>query len=195
MEQRKIEHLTVDINTIEPHPKNVRQGDIGAISESLKAHGQYRPIVVDRRTNKILAGNHTWKAAKALGWKQISVGFVETKDDDEALRILLADNKANDLASYDDYGLVELLKSLSDTDLGLSGTLFTDNELNDLYNLVNSPSLDDVIKDLSDEPDLGFTATIKCVVSLDVYELWQNLWESLKGSDSERISEIIKKIG
>jgi hypothetical protein len=51
---------------------NVRQGDIGAISESLKAHGQYRPIVVDKRTNRILAGNHTWKAAKSLGWTQIN---------------------------------------------------------------------------------------------------------------------------
>jgi hypothetical protein len=51
MEQRKIEHTIVDIDSVETHPKNVRQGDIGAISESLKAHGQYRPIVVDKRTN------------------------------------------------------------------------------------------------------------------------------------------------
>jgi hypothetical protein len=36
MEQRKIEHTIVDIDSIETHPKNVRQGDIGAISESLK---------------------------------------------------------------------------------------------------------------------------------------------------------------
>jgi len=132
MEQRKIEYTTVDIGSIDAHPKNVRQGDIGAISESLKAHGQYRPIVVDRRTNKILAGNHTWKAAKALGWQQISVGFVETKDDEEALRILLADNRSTDLASYDDSGLAELLKQLSETDIGLVGTMFDGDDLDDL---------------------------------------------------------------
>ena len=113
MTQREIQHLIVDIDSVQAHEKNVRQGDIGAISESLKAHGQYRPIVVDRRTNKILAGNHTWKAAKALGWKQISVGFVETKDDNEALRILLADNKANDLATYDEAELIDLLKQIN----------------------------------------------------------------------------------
>ena len=79
MEQRKIEHTIVDIDSVEAHPKNVRQGDIGAISESLKAHGQYRPIVVDKRTNRILAGNHTWKAAKSLGWTEISAGFIKTK--------------------------------------------------------------------------------------------------------------------
>jgi ParB-like chromosome segregation protein Spo0J len=132
MEQRKIEHTIVDIDSIETHPKNVRQGDIGAISESLKAHGQYRPIVVDKRTNRILAGNHTWKAAKSLGWTQINAGYIETKDDDEALRILLADNKANDLATYNESELIELLKQLADTDEGLLGTLFDGQELDDL---------------------------------------------------------------
>lgn len=132
MEQRKIEYTTVDIDSIETHPKNVRQGDIGAISESLKAHGQYRPIVVDKRTNRILAGNHTWKAAKALGWQQISAGFIETKDDDEALRILLADNKANDLATYNDDDLISLLKDLAATDEGLEGSLFDGDDLDAL---------------------------------------------------------------
>jgi ParB-like chromosome segregation protein Spo0J len=118
MDKRQILYMTVDIDSVLPHEKNVRQGDIGAISESLQAHGQYRPIVVDKRTNKILAGNHTWKAAKSLGWQEIKIGFVETKDDDEALRILLADNKANDLASYNDGDLVDLLKELSASDIG-----------------------------------------------------------------------------
>ena len=132
MEQRKIEYTIVDINSVKAHEKNVRHGDIGAISESLKAHGQYKPIVVDQRTNQILAGNHTWKAAKALGWKQISVAFVETKDEEEALRILLADNRTTDLSAYDDDGLAELLKSLSGSPDGLTGTLFDGDDLDDL---------------------------------------------------------------
>lgn len=132
MEQRKIDFAAVDVHSIEPHPKNVRQGDIGAISESLKAHGQYRPIVVDRRTNFILAGNHTWRAAKSLGWSQIAVGFIETKDDDDATRILLADNRTTDLASYDDVGLAELLKHLEETPTGLDGTGFDGDALDEL---------------------------------------------------------------
>jgi ParB-like chromosome segregation protein Spo0J len=132
MKQRKVEHTIVDIDSVEAHPKNVRQGDIGAISESLKAHGQYRPIVVDKRTNRILAGNHTWKAAKTLGWTQISAGFIETKDDDEALRILLADNRTTDLASYDDAELANLLKDLAETDEGLIGTAFDGDDLDAL---------------------------------------------------------------
>lgn len=132
MSAREITYRIVDIDSVEAHPKNVRQGDIGAISESLKAHGQYRPIVVDERTNFILAGNHTWKAAKALGWSEINAGFIKTKDDDEALRILLADNRANDLATYDDTGLTELLKQLSETEIGLIGTAFDGDDLDAL---------------------------------------------------------------
>jgi len=158
MALREIEYANVDINTVKPHAKNVRHGDIGAISESLKAHGQYKPIVVDRRTNEILAGNHTWKAAKALGWKQIAVGFVETKDEEEALRILLADNRTTDLSAYDDDGLAELLKSLSGSPDGLTGTLF------------DGDDLDDLIFKL--EGTLGFVQTVpNAREQMDIFEL------------------------
>jgi len=160
MAQREIEHLIVDIDSVQPHQKNVRQGDIGAISESLKAHGQYRPIVVDRRTNQILAGNHTWKAAKALGWQQIAAGYVETKDDDEALRILIADNRTTDLASYDDSGLAQLLKQLAETDIGLEGTSF------------DGDALDQLLMDLEQEP-FGLDLKPKYIQDLKVpqYEI------------------------
>lgn len=46
-------------------PGNPRQGDIGAISESLARFGQLKPVVVDDQ-GVILAGNHTYLAAKAL---------------------------------------------------------------------------------------------------------------------------------
>ena len=64
----ELTQLTIPINSIENHPRNIRQGDVGAISQSLKENGQYRPIVVQKSTGYVLAGNHTLKAAKALGW-------------------------------------------------------------------------------------------------------------------------------
>jgi ParB-like chromosome segregation protein Spo0J len=115
MIRKELEHLAISIDDIHTHPSNVRQGDVGAICESLKAHGQYRPIVFQQSTKRILAGNHTWKAAKALGWQQIAATPIIC-DDQQALRILLADNKANDLATYDEPELIELLKQLADTD-------------------------------------------------------------------------------
>lgn len=125
----------VKIGSVIPHPKNVRQGDVGAISQSLEAHGQYRPIIIQKSTKHIIAGNHTWKAAKALGWKDIDVIEIDC-DDSKSVQILLADNRANDLATYDQAELAELLIEVEKS-IGLDGTLFSQDDLDDLLKLVN----------------------------------------------------------
>lgn len=96
---------------------NARQGDIGAISQSLQRLGQYRAIVVNRGTRtgrpwEVLAGNHTAQAAHALGWTEITAHVVDV-DDDTARRIVLADNRLNDLATYDETALDLLLADLN----------------------------------------------------------------------------------
>lgn len=127
----EIQHLATPIDEITTHPKNVRQGDVGAISHSLVSHGQYRPIVVQKSTGNILAGNHTYLAAKALGWSSIAATFVDC-DDEQALRILLVDNRTTDLATYDNGALIDLLKDLNSTAIGLDGTAFDGNDLDQL---------------------------------------------------------------
>lgn len=142
MIRKELEHLAINIDEIHTHPSNVRQGDVGAICESLKAHGQYRAIVFQKSTGRILAGNHTWKAAKALGWTQIAATPVIC-DDESALRILLADNKASDLATYDNDQLEELLRELALTERSLEGTLFDGDYLDQLINDNDSPLMDE----------------------------------------------------
>lgn len=117
----------IDIDELKEHPKNSRQGDIGAITQSLEAHGQYDPIKYRRDTMEIVVGNHRWKAARALGWKQVAAIPLDI-DEDEALRILLNDNRSSDLASYDEPLLIDTLQSLPD----LTGTGFTGDDLDDL---------------------------------------------------------------
>lgn len=136
MIREELGELAVDIKKLQLHPKNVRQGDVGLISQSLEAHGQYRPIVVQKSTGFILAGNHTFKAAKALGWKKIAATFVDC-DDEAALRILLTDNKAADAASYDDKALAELLQELASTEDGLKATMYSGDDLDDLLFQLN----------------------------------------------------------
>lgn len=63
----------VPIDAIQPHPSNPRQGDVGAIVESIKANGFYRPLIVQRSTSYILAGNHSWQAARELGLVKVPV--------------------------------------------------------------------------------------------------------------------------
>lgn len=132
---RQINELAVELvplAELKQHPMNPRQGDVGAICQSLEAHGQYRTIVVQKSTGHICAGNHTAQAARALGWTHIAAHVLDI-DDDQALRILLQDNRASDMATYDDSVLTDLLEHLiRDTALGLEGTGFTGDDLDDL---------------------------------------------------------------
>lgn len=127
-----LEKLQVPIEGLKPYHRNPRQGDVGAIMQSLEHHGQYRPIVVNARTQEVLAGNHTLAAARELGWTQIAATFVDV-DDDQAARIVLVDNRANDLATYDAETLTDLLKELAtETEHRLEGTGFDGDDLDEM---------------------------------------------------------------
>lgn len=117
------------VSALRAFHKNPRRGDVEAIADSLRASGQYTPILVNRgtrtgRTNEILRGNHTFAAAKSLGWDQIAVAYVDV-DDETARRIVLADNRTADLGHYDDEVLLGLLNSMTD----LAGTGYDSDDL------------------------------------------------------------------
>ena len=127
-----LESLAVPVGELVPYSANPRRGDVLRIAESLSVNGQYRPIVVRQETREVLAGNHTLAAARSLGWERIAATFVSC-DDDQAKRIVLVDNRSNDVAGYDNAELLELLQSL---DGDLAGTGFDDGALADLERLV-----------------------------------------------------------
>lgn len=130
----------VALTELRVHPQNVRQGDVGAISASLEAHGQYRPLIVQRSTGYVLAGNHTYMGMERLGWTRCDVVYLEV-DDEEALRILLVDNRTSDVASYDDRALAALLTDVQRaTETGLEGTGWSTDELDDLLSRIASPT-------------------------------------------------------
>lgn len=127
--------------TLNLHPENPRKGDVDAIAESLLTSGQYKPLVVSRATNNVLAGNHTLQAIEKLrsGWRPagredetydqavVAVTFVDVDLDGER-RILAVDNRTSDLGTYDNDALVELLKSLET----LEGSGYSEDDLDTL---------------------------------------------------------------
>ena len=110
---KDLEIYEVPLFELKSFKGNPRVGNVAAIADSLKVNGQFRPIVVRRETSEILAGNHTWKAAQRLGWQTIKVSYVDNVSDEAAAKIVLADNRNSDLASYDEKALSELLDSLN----------------------------------------------------------------------------------
>lgn len=124
----ELEALAVPLAGLHPYPGNPRRGRLDVLKRSLERHGQYRPIVVNRRNMQVLAGNHTMRAARELGWPELAATFVDV-DDDTAARIVLIDNRAPDLASNDDDELAALLSSLEG---GLEGSGYDEAELDAL---------------------------------------------------------------
>jgi ParB-like chromosome segregation protein Spo0J len=128
----KVEIITtpaklVPIDSLVPHPNNPRQGDVGAIVQSIKANGFYGAIVAQAGTNVIIVGEHRWLAAKEAGMTKVPVAFADV-DDAAARKIMLADNRTSDLAEYDQELLVELLK-VEAADAGLEGTGYDGDDL------------------------------------------------------------------
>ena len=190
---RLSEAETVPLNSITPHPENARRGDVDKIAESLAHHGQYKPIVVNNRDKTILAGNHTYKAAKRLKWKNIAVVWVDV-DDTTAKRIILADNRTSDLGSYNEPALKALLEEL---DGDFAGTGFTADDVANLSDILEAPfapsSGGRTPKDDEYQLVLG---PIKATIDPDVYISWEEMildsFENNKARAIKGIKEMLQ---
>ncbi|MFF3493704.1 ParB/RepB/Spo0J family partition protein [Streptomyces sp. NPDC002795] len=150
--------LTVPVDDLNPYHRNPRTGDVAAIAESLRVNGQYKAIVVNRgthtgRPNEILAGNHTFTAAKELGWDGIAATWVDV-DDEAAARIVIVDNRTSDLAGYDSALLADILADLPHLD----GTGYDQDALDEL---LDDDSLPEPITLPSDGQGSGEVAQVE----------------------------------
>lgn len=143
-----MEILWQDISELKEYPGNARRGNISVLVESLKINGQYRPIVVQKSTNYVLAGNHLLRAAKQLGWEKIDAVFIDC-DDEAALKIVLADNRTADLGDYND----ELLKQLLETVENFEGTGYTEEDLAELDKMAGIQE--------EEKPDIEFSLALR----------------------------------
>src|SRR5436190_3160029 len=138
MARKSVDDLLVPIGDLRPYGRNPRRGALSAIKESLDRNGQYRPVVANRRTGEVLAGNHTLLAARELGWERLAVTYVDV-DDEQAKRILLVDNRTNDLAGYDSQLLADLLEELPQ----LEGSGYDQAALDELLDELGPEPLDE----------------------------------------------------
>jgi DNA modification methylase len=107
------EYKLVHPAELQEHPKNPRRGNLEAISESIEQNGFYGAVIAQRSTGYVLVGNHRLKSARAKEAQSIPVIYVDV-DDEQAVKILLADNRTGDLGGYDDTALAAILSECSD---------------------------------------------------------------------------------
>lgn len=121
------------LDDLKPHPDNPRKGDVERIAASIRRHGFHGTLVAQTSTGHIIAGEHRWRALQLLGgapvkWddahqpiefaQEVAVDWREV-DDAEAVEIMLADNRASDLADYDQGDLARLLAEVPDPSAAL----------------------------------------------------------------------------
>lgn len=121
--------FAVPVAELREHPDNPRLGNIDAIAESLDLNQQMKPIVA-KADGTIVAGNHTFKAAKKLGWTHVAALLLDM-DDEQEKRYLLADNRVSDLAEYDLEVLQPMLSEMAEAG-NLAGTGFTPDDVDDM---------------------------------------------------------------
>ena len=113
-------HVLLEVPIAKKHPENPRKGDVPMIRESLRYHGQFDNVIINRGTYSkryepwtIGAGNHTFTGIEEEGWTHFGAQIV---DDDELDRIMLMHNAASDSAYYDEDSLIGVTERLEDLD-------------------------------------------------------------------------------
>ena len=110
----------LELGTIKPYWRNPRQNAqaIAAVAQSIHDYGYNSPIVVDTE-NVIIAGHTRYKALQSLGWTKVAC-VVADLPAAKAKEYRIADNKTQELASWDTPNLIAELREIGEiTDLSI----------------------------------------------------------------------------
>lgn len=209
--------IAVAPSSLRNYHRNPRKGNVDSVVASLKAHGQYRPITANigthtGRPNEVLAGNHTLKAFRKLAayepdddrWNAILVHWVDV-DEDQAKRIVLADNRTSEKGSYDYAALYDLL---SDVSHDLTGLGYTAEDLDTISATGLGSDVEvDLGLDDDDEPPAESAGRGNPVISYDIVFdsdeqklVWTDFVNWLRRTladltPAERITHYIEELG
>lgn len=140
----------MSIKDIKPYPNNPRKNDkaVDKVAQSIETFGFNQPIVVDR-DNIIIVGHTRFKAAQKIGLIQVPVLRIDDVSDEKIQAYRLADNKLNELATWDEDMLAEELNQISEImgDIDLTG--FSEYEQKTLN--ARKSAKDDSYKSLSEK--------------------------------------------
>lgn len=160
-----------EISSLKFDPANSRKHDernIKSIMDSLKMHGQRKPIVT--YSDMIVAGNGTVEAAKRLGWTEIWVNNDSFDSIEHAKAYAVQDNRTAELAAWDDEQLGDTLTELKDKGWDLDAIGFNDAELKKIIE-----GDDETIKEINEDEIKEFCVFITCKTELELQELYEEM--------------------
>jgi len=140
LQELAIEYVSVD--SIKPNnynPNRQSEHDFELLLKSMEEDGFTQPIIVQKETKIIVDGEHRWRAATVLGYKEIPVVFVDMTP--EQMRIAtLRHNRAR--GSEDMELSVQVLRDLQELgalDWAQDSLMLTDEEVNRLLEDIPVP--------------------------------------------------------
>lgn len=141
------------INSLRPNPANPKDHHLGELSVSMDRFGYVEPIVIDERTEQLIAGHgrvealQKMRAAKKPAPQGVDVDGDEwlvpvvrgwaSKDDAEASAMLIASNQLTIAGGWNDAKLADMLTVLSQEN-ALAGTGFDSDDLDNLIAQLNA---------------------------------------------------------
>lgn len=111
-----------EINQLIPYENNPRINDdsVELVANSIKRFGFKNPVIIDRN-NVIIAGHTRIKASKKLGIKEIPCVVADDLTEEETKALRLADNKTQELSTWEDSVLEMELGDIKEINMGEFG--------------------------------------------------------------------------
>ena len=136
--EMKLKMMAVD--DLIPYENNPRNNDeaVDFVANSIKEFGFKVPIVVDS-DNVVIAGHTRLKASKKLGLKEVPTIIADDLTEEQVKAFRLADNKAGEIATWDDQ---KLDLELAGIDLDMTQFGFEDEEEQTMQDKIDIEDID-----------------------------------------------------
>jgi DNA modification methylase len=131
------------------NPRTISDHDLVALGRSMATFGVVEPVVVNRRTGRIVGGHQRVKAAEAQGIETLPVVYVDL-DEAAEKQLNLALNRIS--GEFDVDKLADILRELEVAGAELDLTGFTTTEIDDLIRGMETPEEGLTDPDLIPEP-------------------------------------------
>ena len=105
--KNKVQYYAIEeLHLLEDNPRTITKKQLETLKTSIKNNPDFfeaRPLILSNRTGKnvILAGNQRFRAAQALGMKQVPCVLLEGLDSDREKEIVIRDNVSNGEWDFD----------------------------------------------------------------------------------------------
>lgn len=187
----------IDIYEVQQADRNAKDHDIGTLTESMIRFGYTQPILIDKKTKKLLAGHGRIKALKTLKERKydapknifvdddkwlVPCHEVDMENEGEAEAYLIADNRLTELGGWNDELLLESLHSILKDTGSLDGTGWDLEDMDDILKTMEEPIT-------QEKEDVTIkVGKYKLKVSQDAYDQWSLMVQSQVGKDKDEIA-------